>query len=150
MVPEIHEIPLQITKSAGTTPRVFGTTHPETGAKTLSKAFTIPIHPNHSDTLHRPFPSRPMAKFMDVVQNYLPEEWDPELAWILVPIGKHIWHTLGIVICGNRTEAEMTKQYDVKLFNQKNTGYSQRSNATRLVLCDGGLLLGICSVPNHG
>ncbi|KAF6745705.1 hypothetical protein DFP72DRAFT_42634 [Ephemerocybe angulata] len=126
ITPGLHEVPLQLSKSARTTPPVAGSIHPETGAKTREKAFSIPLHLEQMcrfiDHFHPDLYMTPgfekLAKFMDVVQNYLPEEWNLELAWIMVPIGKQLWHTLGIVICGNRTEEEMQKQYDDKLIKR--------------------------------
>ncbi|KAF6745702.1 hypothetical protein DFP72DRAFT_924664 [Ephemerocybe angulata] len=58
--------------------------------------------------------SEKILKFMNSVQDYLPDAWKPELAWVVVPMKGKVWHTLGIVICGNRTDAEMAKSCDAE------------------------------------
>ncbi|KAF6745700.1 hypothetical protein DFP72DRAFT_42580 [Ephemerocybe angulata] len=121
-LPNLDEIPTTLSLSARTKPPVLGTVHPVTKKKMLPKAFTIPLHTeqmmrfvdHYFPEMYRAAGSEKLGKFMNTVQNYLPDEWDPEMAWVLVPIEGKIWHTLGIVICGNRTKGEMKKADDAK------------------------------------
>ncbi|KAF6742014.1 hypothetical protein DFP72DRAFT_218427 [Ephemerocybe angulata] len=127
IVPDVDEIPMTVSQAAQAPPPVIGDIHPVTGKKSVPKVFAIPVHSEQQMRFiegHYPewrslSGSEKMWEFRRNIAQFLPSDWYPELAWIIVPVQKKVWQTLAIVICGNRSEDEMAKANDERNLSQR-------------------------------
>ncbi|KAF6756408.1 hypothetical protein DFP72DRAFT_285358 [Ephemerocybe angulata] len=126
IMPLIEEVPLVACQSALRRPLIRGTRNPATGKKVLTQAFAIPLHTDQMlDFVDHYIPEKRHCSdpekyriFIDTLHEFIPQEWKLELAWVLVPVMSKIWHTIGIAICANRSEEEMSRAEDSALIKQ--------------------------------